>query len=220
MSPPLRPADRDRRFRQILIRGRCSARGSARPAKIAQPRIKTALEVSPRARDFAAATDLRRPAGIIHENESRRLPRLRRALDRGDGRTRQARAGRGFNQDRRLCDLPQRHLLHGRGVGRRIAGGLRPRGFRRRRGGRRGRQAAHGRRSRGGDADPQLRLLLRLRGRRAGLLRGGLSARPPDAACRRRRQAARAWAAHRRLRRTHGRRPVAGGRNPEGHAAR
>ena len=80
--------------------------------------------------------------------------------------------------------------------------------------------AAQGRRPCGGDAHPQLRLLPGLRGRRAGLLRGGVPARPPDAACRRRRQAARARAAHRRLRRTHRRRPVAGGRNPEGHAAR
>ena len=142
-------------------------------------------------------------------------------LDRGDGRTRRARAGRGADQDRRLRDLPQRHLLHGRGLGRRIAGGLRPRGGGGRRGGRRGRQAAEGRRPCGGDAHPQLRLLPRLRRGRAGLLRGGVPARPlrrplADGAG----KPLVARAAHRRLRRAHGRRPVAGGRNPEGHAAR
>ena len=81
------------------------------------------------------------------------------------------------------------------------------------------RDPAQGRRLGRRDAHPQLRLLPGLRRGRAGVLRGGVPARPPDAAARYGRQAGGAWPAHRRVRRAYGGRRLAGGADPEGHAA-
>ena len=142
-------------------------------------------------------------------------------LSHRGGRTRRARPGRDPRQDQGLRDLPQRRVLLGRRLGRRIAGGLWPRGGGRRRGGRPRRDAGEGRRSRGGDADPLLRLLPVLRRRRAGVLRGGVPARSAKPAARRRRREHRPRHAHRRLRRACRRRITArSSAIPEGHAVR